>query len=319
MKIGAAFGRLVDGIPVALDSPLDIRNAAIHLLLAPTSGPYPDEVYVLQRGARSCWSDGPRHADRRHFASAIRIAVAQGRRVVHLVSGPGLARTGGAELFRRYAELQRLPGDYELTRDDSTVEAGVTDTIVRPGVGVLHCVATDPVKLTPTEGDLFPFGGFEDYVERRSRQASLLARAKSSPFIVHDPSGRFAVGDRRVRVEAALVDIERINGPRILLKDGPSDLLAPRAALEAMLDSSSASATDVGSDYWRSEVRDLHERRLISFRDQIGSNLFTEFVPLSQLERYSRGVLARHTSRPRSFERRSINAGVVRELQTDRA
>lgn len=286
--------------PISLETPDEVTDAALHLILARAPRGFPDEIQIVQRAAISAWGSLQEPEARRLVPNAIRTVVGRGCRVYHTISSATLGKNRNAEeALRRYTELQMLPGDYELTRDDTPPRSGATDTIVRPGVGVLHAMVQDATGLSVSGGDFFGHRCSSSYVARRSSQAKQLVRGRSGPFRVHDPSGSYSSEERRVRVENALVELESIEGPRIVLGDGLSDLLAPQEVYVEL--TRSLATTERSSrglvpqapqdEYWLAELAQCHEERLTHFRRQVGRFLFSDFTPKAALDRTVRESL----------------------------
>lgn len=274
--------------PIPLESAEEVTRAALHLILHGPPDGYPDEIQIVQRAAISAWSSLTGSVSRQLVPLAIRSVVERKCHVLQTLGSSTLEQNRAPRLmFRRYAELQRLPGDYEYTRDDTSPRSGATDTIVRPGVGVLHAVVEDATGLSVTGGDCFMHACAPEYVARRSDQARQLVRGRSSPFVVHDPSGSYASDARRIRVERAIVQLESIRGPRVVVGDGLSDLLAPQEVYEeftsrAFDDQSPKAASDTA---WLGELAQCHEQRLGQFRNQVVRFPFSDFTPIATVRK----------------------------------
>lgn len=248
-------------------------------------------VFVSQGGVDAAWTQFS-DVDRRLFSQALRAAASRGVTITHTVSAEAVRQTDSIELLCRYIEFQRLRGDYNFSQDDRSLVPGFVDSVIRPGIGMLVSLPTTITELSASKGHFFGTD-FADYVDDRLIQAEIRAQTRNAPFKVHDPSSVTSSGDRGLRREAALARIELMPGPRVLFKDGLSDLLAPKDVFEATISAiTAASSVDV-TEWWRYESNNQHAARISGFRANVTRWRHVDFVPEQSLYRYAnRGTLA---------------------------
>jgi len=292
-----------------LRSPGEFLDAALVLLDFERRG-LEDPIYIATSGRPNVLTKGQIPSRRREFVNRIKRLTNQGLAVRQLVPDEALADIAPMEILRRFIGLQDAPGAYAVGIASDSGKPGHTDVVVRRNFGALVILSTSLDHRMPSEAFLFAArGAHAQYVEALWQQAQTLFRQARQPFTIHDQSDRNGISDRRLRVESALAEIEKLPGPRMLLKNGMSDLLMSEYAYIAYLKTYADDNAADSDEYWMRQMQDLRSLRLQRFRKNCRRYPHDDVVPVAAVIEYLSSGLSTNDGR-RILSRRDAQAHI---------
>ena len=188
-------------------------------------------------------------------------------------------------------------GNYEprqlAIQEDATLPR---DIMVFPGIGALQFFTVDQSRY-PDAGYFFNETDFGDICRLLAEHAEQL-KAAASPIVrqfdrtespqltssqVSTPADQIDF-ESRIELESAMLEAERLDGPRFLIKDGLSTVTCPIAVAAARIRRQIEQyPADSDAQRFYSNLLKLREERQRAFLEQIKRHEFVDVVPESAL------------------------------------